>query len=614
VTTVGATVNIAAGTYNESVTFVNSGTTGEPITFVAVGDVIIKGNLTITGSYIVVDGITDSPPTAGGYNAITVGGQHNVLKNSKVTNYGTCAGDQATAIGVGGAYNLIENNTIRDMNDIDAFHIFGHDQTIRVNYVTNIDQIYYSTPQPTPCYGTNHSDFIQTWGLNGMTSYNILVENNLVTNSTMQIGCISNDDNVNVHDWTFRNNIISNIGNAFFVGVPYTSFYNNIFINNQTSQGYVVALYDIPGGYSSVGDKFFNNVFINNGTDIQFHDAAAYHDLTDYPDNTSNNYFAGANYTAKTNEEYMGTNYVNGGDPKFTNATSLDFTLTSASTILIDKGTTISPTFSDRNDVSRPQGTAWDIGAYEYTSTIAPTHVAPTISLSVSPTSTTSPATITLTATASADTGSSISQVEFYNGSTLLTTDSSSPYTYTWSGVSVGTYALTAKASDNLGSSATSSAQTVTVSAPIINMEENTTSTNSGSPSGGGGGRSRTRTVCTLPQVLNTTTNTCVTPSSVSCSPGQMFRPTDGARCTTWINASGSSYNFGNATLKNGSKGEAVKELQRFLNAKLNLGLVIDGKLGPKTIAVVKKWQLDNGLVADGLIGAKTKAKMNASG
>jgi len=78
-------------------------------------------------------------------------------------------------------------------------------------------------------------------------------------------------------------------------------------------------------------------------------------------------------------------------------------------------------------------------------------------------------------------------------------------------------------------------------------------------------------------------------------------------------NASVNSYNFGTTTLKNGSKGEPVMELQRFLNQVLNLGLVVDGKLGPKTIAVIKKWQKDNGLVADGLIGAKTKAKMNAS-
>ncbi|MFA5841278.1 MAG: ice-binding family protein [Candidatus Paceibacterota bacterium] len=73
----------------------------------------------------------------------------------------------------------------------------------------------------------------------------------------------------------------------------------------------------------------------------------------------------------------------------------------------------------------------------------------------------------------------------------------------------------------------------------------------------------------------------------------------------------GTTYDFGTVTLRNGSKGNAVMELQRFLNAKLSLGLAVDGKLGPKTIAVIKKWQKAHGLVADGLIGAKTKAKMN---
>lgn len=72
------------------------------------------------------------------------------------------------------------------------------------------------------------------------------------------------------------------------------------------------------------------------------------------------------------------------------------------------------------------------------------------------------------------------------------------------------------------------------------------------------------------------------------------------------------AYNFGNITLRNGSRGEAVMELQRFLNSNLNLGLVIDGKLGPKTVNVIKQWQKDNGLVADGLVGLKTKLIMNS--
>ena len=94
------------------------------------------------------------------------------------------------------------------------------------------------------------------------------------------------------------------------------------------------------------------------------------------------------------------------------------------------------------------------------------------------------------------------------------------------------------------------------------------------------------------------------------CSGRNIYNTSTGALC---MNTIVHSYNFGTTTLKNGSKGEAVKELQRFLNTKLGLGLVIDGALGPKTITVIKQWQKDNGLVSDGLIGQKTKVKMNAS-
>ncbi len=86
---------------------------------------------------------------------------------------------------------------------------------------------------------------------------------------------------------------------------------------------------------------------------------------------------------------------------------------------------------------------------------------------------------------------------------------------------------------------------------------------------------------------------------------------TGGAIINPPTTTGGIVYNFGTVTLKNGSTGEAVKELQRFLNRALNLGLVVDGKLGPKTIAVIKQWQKNNGLVADGLVGPKTKALMN---
>jgi peptidoglycan hydrolase-like protein with peptidoglycan-binding domain len=82
---------------------------------------------------------------------------------------------------------------------------------------------------------------------------------------------------------------------------------------------------------------------------------------------------------------------------------------------------------------------------------------------------------------------------------------------------------------------------------------------------------------------------------------------TNGTTITT-----STSYNLGTVTLKNGSKGESVKQLQKLLNKLLNMSLKEDGILGPKTIAVIKKWQKDHGLVADGLVGPKTKAAMQA--
>ncbi len=56
------------------------------------------------------------------------------------------------------------------------------------------------------------------------------------------------------------------------------------------------------------------------------------------------------------------------------------------------------------------------------------------------------PASVTLTATASSTNG--ISQVEFYNGATLVGTDTSSPYSVSWQNVAAGTYTLHARAYD----------------------------------------------------------------------------------------------------------------------------------------------------------------------
>lgn len=85
-------------------------------------------------------------------------------------------------------------------------------------------------------------------------------------------------------------------------------------------------------------------------------------------------------------------------------------------------------------------------------------NIAPTVSIT-SPADNTSfatPVNITLTSTAT-DADGSVAKVEFYNGSTLLGTSTTSPYTFTWTSVPEGKYVITAKATDNSGAVTTSS-------------------------------------------------------------------------------------------------------------------------------------------------------------
>lgn len=80
-----------------------------------------------------------------------------------------------------------------------------------------------------------------------------------------------------------------------------------------------------------------------------------------------------------------------------------------------------------------------------------------------------SPATFSVSATA-ADSDGTISKVDFYQGSTLLGTATSSPYTVPWANVTAGAYSLTAKATDDRGLIATSSAIQISVVAVLSSL------------------------------------------------------------------------------------------------------------------------------------------------
>ncbi len=72
---------------------------------------------------------------------------------------------------------------------------------------------------------------------------------------------------------------------------------------------------------------------------------------------------------------------------------------------------------------------------------------------------------VVLAATA-ADANDAIKRVDFYAGSTFIGSDTSAPYTATWSDVPLGTHALTAMAVDTLGANTFSAAVNITVIVP----------------------------------------------------------------------------------------------------------------------------------------------------
>ncbi len=138
-----------------------------------------------------------------------------------------------------------------------------------------------------------------------------------------------------------------------------------------------------------------------------------------------------------------------------------------------------------KSDTTVPYSVAWDgvsPGTYQLTAVArdndgatrtsaavtvtvkSASNQAPTVSISspAAGSSFTAPANIAVQA-ATSDADGRVTRVEFYRGTTLIGSDSTAPYTVTWTGAPVGTYTLTAKAFDEDGASRTSSGVSVTV-------------------------------------------------------------------------------------------------------------------------------------------------------
>src|SRR3989442_13507781 len=108
---------------------------------------------------------------------------------------------------------------------------------------------------------------------------------------------------------------------------------------------------------------------------------------------------------------------------------------------------------------------------------VSPANVSPSMTIT-SPTNGAvliAPATFTVQATAS-DSDGSVAQVQFFNGTTSLGIETSSPYSASANNLAAGPHTLSAVATDNLGATATNSVNIVVDAPPTVTITSPTNS------------------------------------------------------------------------------------------------------------------------------------------
>ena len=404
----GDTCLVAAGTYNEIVSTVNDGTgVNNMITFHATGAAYVQ-QFIISRDWTKVDGFKFDPVVTstpvfnepGAY--ITVGASNCIISNNVIHDkvywalpgysctpancqYNPCNAECSTPIGIyntagsnnlitlneisnsrgyginaggGGGNIVISYNTIHDIYD-DVFRINDHTGPVSILY----NHVYNAFDDPG-----HHADFIQVFTNQG--GHDVLIEGNYFHDSTASMGMIWGWDpgaQYNPYNWTWRNNIFRNINGPYgeYV-ITNLKFFNNVFDNVGGGQSCAFSAC-MPSEGCTPAAEIKNNFFVNHGTGAGTDCGIGYGAPCGVL-NASNNYYAqgsSAGWAAILN--LSEPNAINGGNPQFVDYANGDFHLQSSSPAK-DKGVAISgwsnPT--DKDGVSRPQGSAWDIGAYEY--------------------------------------------------------------------------------------------------------------------------------------------------------------------------------------------------------------------------------------------------------
>lgn len=362
-------------------------------------------------------------------------------------------------------YCIIENSEFRNLEDHHAINIFPNtvdDPLLPIEGCVIRNNYIHDLPNQSGVFVRNFEDF--------------QIYNNVFVNVGNGISISSGDYVTDSYDanGTIANNHFINITNGYGIinwVANNLTVVNNIFTGDYYSTTDNVIRFDEnfidpdTDGAPIYNHTINNNIYWNSTEEIAW----------DWYDTTYTSLAAFTAATGHDSESFY-------SDPLLVDEEGLNYTLQESSDA-IDSGFDLSAIFDyDHYRNARPDGNAWDIGAYESSYT-ADVSSPPSVSI-------TSPANndyfeeyenVTVNATAS-DSGGSITYVEFYANGTLIGNDSVSEYSIIWESPATGYYSLIAIAYDNESLNTTSSSviirvNTSSASIPGIHFNDTFTDT-----------------------------------------------------------------------------------------------------------------------------------------
>jgi parallel beta-helix repeat protein len=379
----GDTVYIKAGTYEEQIIIKNAGGVGNPITYAA-----------YPGDTVTVDGTNlDLPRWEGLFNIYMVEYIH--VSGLRVINAGPTLNNPGIQV-ADARHIVIQNNYVYNTSDAGIIVWDSHDVVIEHN---EVEGACYNGFNESISIGEsdgfevryNHVHHSQKEGIDAKDgSSNGLVYGNHV-HDTGAVGIYVDAWDKHTFNIEVFGNLVHNVDDdGFAIASEEGGLLENIKVYNNIAYANLVGLsmFDCCAASTPIKDiRIINNTFYDNGWDpwgggilLENPDAQ---NVTIRNNLCSGNYYfqiavdprvPAGNYTVDHNlihgyqgseGEIYGDDYVE-GNPDFINPAGYDLHLAKDSPA-IDRGSPTDAPSVDYDGRSRPYGTGFDIGAFEYT-------------------------------------------------------------------------------------------------------------------------------------------------------------------------------------------------------------------------------------------------------